>query len=152
MKIRTHSSEISRDVWDARGVRVLCLQDEKVVFVAAWAGPDVEEVQMHAPFNLLLRLLMELSGGILLPTSPAAARALDDAKKPFHTGTGFIQDFSVQRHTSANTTVTVRIPNRIYIAPHQQYIIFVGCRDSELVRHIRINCTKPTARLNVGFN
>lgn len=80
------------------------MQDAKI-YVAAWAGAEVMEIQMHAPFNLCLRLLMELCDSIVIPVSDAAS--FDESKKPFQSGEGITEDFAVQEQTSSKTMVEV---------------------------------------------
>jgi hypothetical protein len=76
------------------------------MYVAAWAGAEVHDVQMHAPFNLCLRLLIELCDCVVITLSDAAS--FDESKKPFQSGEGITEDFAVQEHTSSTTQVAVR--------------------------------------------
>lgn len=75
------------------------------MYVAAWAGSDVEKVKMHAPFNLCLRLLIELCDCVVIPMSNA--ETFDESKKPFQSGEGITEDFAVQEQTSSTTAVEV---------------------------------------------
>jgi hypothetical protein len=78
------------------------------VFVCVWPGDDMARQTMHPPFNLCVRLLLELACDVLVPVSAKAAAALDMAHTPFSTGTGYVQKFSVQKRTAQHTGVRVR--------------------------------------------
>lgn len=75
------------------------------MYVAAWAGPEVEKVQVHAPFNLCLRLLIELCNSVVIALS--GVESFDESKKPFQSGEGITEDFAVQEQTSSTTIVEV---------------------------------------------
>lgn len=75
------------------------------MYIAAWAGRDVEKVQMHAPFNLCLRLLIEICDAVVIPLSDAAS--FDELKKPFQSGEGITVDFAVEEQTSSKTALKV---------------------------------------------
>ena len=79
--------------------------DDARMYVAAWAGSDVEKVKMHTPFNLCLRLLIELCDSVVIPMSNA--ETFDESKKPFQSGEGITEDFAVQEQTSSTTAVEV---------------------------------------------
>lgn len=79
------------------------------VLVCAWAGKSVEEQVTHGPFNLMLRLVVELASGVVVPVGKVAAAELDQAFTPFQSNHGVVQAFAVQKQTSSNTTVSVRI-------------------------------------------
>jgi hypothetical protein len=80
------------------------LQEEPAI-VFIWAGKDVEELTMHPPFNLSLRLLVEMASEVLVVTG--ADKDFKPELKPFATGKGHTERYSVQRHAAANTAVTV---------------------------------------------
>jgi hypothetical protein len=75
------------------------------MFVFIWAGKDVDELSMHPPFNLSLRLLLELAPRVAFVTG--ADTDFDPDMKPYATGAGHIERYSVQRHAASNTSVTV---------------------------------------------
>ena len=80
------------------------------LLVCAWAGNSVEEQATHGPFNLMLRLVVELASRVVVPVSAAAADELDQSCTPFQSNHGVVQAFAVQKQTSANTTVAVCCP------------------------------------------
>lgn len=85
------------------------VQLDERVYVFAWAGRDVETVEAHAPFQLTLRMLIELCGAVIMPVSSGAT--FDAACKPFCSGVGTHEDCSVAKHTASNTSVQVaRLP------------------------------------------
>lgn len=77
------------------------------LLVCAWAGKSVEEQVTHGPFNLMLRLAVELTNGVVVPVGKAAAEELDDMFTPFQSNHGVVQAFAVQKQTATNTVVTV---------------------------------------------
>jgi hypothetical protein len=85
----------------------MCMQVADKVFICAWTGQAADEMQMHPPVNLLLRLLVDLAPSVVIPVAPQAASLFDESQKPFQSDVGFIEDFSVQMRTSANTAVSV---------------------------------------------
>jgi hypothetical protein len=89
---------------DLRESWYMCVQEE-TMYVFIWAGKDVEESTMHPPFNLSLRLLLELTPHIAFLTG--SDMDFDPEMKPFATGAGHTERYSVQRHAAANTTVAV---------------------------------------------
>jgi hypothetical protein len=86
------------------------LQGGLTLFVCAWAGEDVEKQATYGPFSLMLRLIIELSNGVLFPASSKVARELDPEQIPFQTLSGVCEEFAVQRQAASNTSVLVRIP------------------------------------------
>jgi hypothetical protein len=91
------------------------------LFVCAWAGADVEEKVMHGPFNLMLRLMIELSNGVLLPASPQAARELDPDQIPFQSLSGICEELAVERQTASNTRLSVRAAFLFFMRPSMMY-------------------------------
>jgi hypothetical protein len=85
-----------------------CMQAAGNIFVSSWAGKDVEQDATHGPFNLMLRLLIELSSGIVVPVSEGAAKDFDPDNTPFQIN-GHVQAFSVQKQTASSTLVQVRV-------------------------------------------
>ena len=85
------------------------LQMERRVYVAAWAGDAVQQSGLHPPFNLMLRILVALCPDIIIPVSRQAGEAFDKANKPFESGEGITEDYSVQQLTSANTALQARL-------------------------------------------
>ena len=77
--------------------------------MAAWAGDAVQQSGLHPPFNLMLRLLVALCPDIIIPVPEKAGEAFDAANKPFESGEGITEDYSVQQHTSANTALQARL-------------------------------------------
>jgi hypothetical protein len=78
------------------------------LLVCAWAGEDVEKQASYGPFSLMLRLIIELSNGVLLPAPPQVARELDPQQFPFQTFNCVYEEFAVQRQAASNTKVSVR--------------------------------------------
>lgn len=83
------------------------MQDCQRVYLAAWAGDAARTPTIYPPFNLTLRLLVALCQDIIIPVSLEAAEAFDESQKPFESGEGITEDYSVQQHTSANTALQV---------------------------------------------
>ena len=77
--------------------------------MAAWAGDAVQQSGLHPPFNLMLRLLVALCPDIIIPVPRHAGEAFVAANKPFESGEGITEDYSVQQHTSANTALQARL-------------------------------------------
>lgn len=96
------------------------VQDCQRVFVAAWSGEAVRQQALHPPFNLMLRLLVALCPDIIIPVSPEAAAAFDEGRKPFESGEGITEDYSVQQHTSANTALEVPASSTPPSADHRE--------------------------------
>lgn len=78
-------------------------------YVALWAGSAIHEPAVHPPFNLLLRLLIALCPDVVIPVSSAAAALFSMAAKPYGSGAGMSQDYSVQRRASDSTALEVRL-------------------------------------------
>ena len=78
------------------------------MYVAVWPGRDVEELNMHPPYNLCLRLLHELTDDILFLAPPDACSHFDAHTTPCASGMGYTVKCSVQRHTASKTSVEVR--------------------------------------------
>eukprot|EP00892_Ulva_mutabilis_P011345 jgi/Ulvmu1/8583/UM045_0026.1 len=104
---------MSTDSWQLQGMDTVDVDsaslpyDERRMYVAAWAGDAVAQPGLHPPFNLTLRLLVALCPDIIIPVSADAAAAFDGGNKPFESGEGITEDYSVQQHTSANTDLQV---------------------------------------------
>lgn len=88
---------------------------EKVIYVCVWAGKDVDELSMHPPYNLCLRLLHELTTDIIIPAPANILNVFDAQSKPTNVGTGFTIKCSVERHAARTTTVKVRSPLKEFI-------------------------------------
>lgn len=92
------------------------------MYIAAWAAPDVTTLELHPPYNLFLRLLIELCSDIVVLPGPVcvaepgcgnaaalAARTFDPEALPCSTGTGYTSDCKVVMQTASNTEVQVRL-------------------------------------------
>ena len=75
------------------------------MFVFAWGGQDFARKDMHPPFNLMLRLLVELRSGIIFPVSQAAAKELDKESVPFQSGNDEKATLTVSKQTATETQI-----------------------------------------------
>ena len=62
-------------------------------------------METYAPFQLTLRMLIELCDAVIIRVSNGTA--FDAACKPFCSGVGKHEDCTVERHTASNTSVKV---------------------------------------------
>ena len=84
---------------------------DRTVYVAVWAGERVQDINMHPPYNLCLRLLFELTSNILVLSSGKDFDTFDPQALPCNTGTGYSVKCAVKRHAASNTLVMVRMPS-----------------------------------------
>ena len=75
------------------------------MYVGVWAGQDVQDLNMHPPYNLCLRLLLELTSHVLVLPPSGGADVFDPQALPCNTGTGYTVKCAVKRHAASNTIV-----------------------------------------------
>lgn len=85
---------------------------DRTVYVAVWAGDCVQDINMHPPYNLCLRLLFELTSNILVLPTVKDLDTFDPQALPCNTGTGYSVKCAVKRHAASNTLVVVRFRPR----------------------------------------
>lgn len=72
---------------------------------------------MHAPYNLCLRLLHEVTANIIIPAPANAAEIFDVNNKPCNTGIGLTMRAELRRHAAKTTTVEVCLCSCISLCP-----------------------------------
>ena len=78
------------------------------MYVAIWAGGRIQETNMHPPYNLCLRLLLELTSHVLVLPPLRDMATFDATALPCNAGTGYSRKCAVKRHAANNTLVIVR--------------------------------------------
>jgi hypothetical protein len=70
----------------------------------------------------MLRLLVELSAGIIIPVSNDSAHALDNARMPFHCGDARMESLTVSKQSVVYTQGQVQASGTLCVAevyPHK---------------------------------